>query len=159
MNIKKQAAAIVTKVCTKCHELKILDSFPKRSGGVTKQLYKSWCKDCHYSHNKEWRQDNQELIRQYRAKDKWTLQKRCARHGITPEEFWSIYEEQDGSCPVCDKAIEAEDSAIDHNHKTGEVRGILCKSCNRALGLLGDSPDTMFRGFTYLQDRGHYGDG
>ena len=148
----------MTKTCTKCKKVKSFSYFNKRPGGKTKQLYRSWCKDCHYNNNKDWRLDNPGTVRQYRAKDKWTLKKRCARHGITPEEFWSMYEEQDGTCPVCDKAIEAEDSAIDHNHKTGEVRGILCKSCNRALGLLGDSPDTMFRGFTYLQDKGHYGD-
>jgi len=68
-----------------------------------------------------------------------------------------MYEEQDGSCPVCDKEIVAENSAIDHNHETGEVRGILCKNCNRALGLLGDNPETMSRAESYLLDRGYYG--
>lgn len=149
----------MTKTCTRCGEEKELQNFPKRSGGKTRQLYKSWCKACHKEVHQSWVEGNPDKVRGYRAKDKWTLHKRCSRHGITVEEFWSIYEEQDGTCPVCDKAIEAEDSAIDHNHKTGEVRGILCKSCNRALGLLGDNPDTMFRGFTYLQDKGHYGDG
>lgn len=147
----------MTKICTVCKEEKPFIAFRSR-GGNQKHLLKSRCNDCLYKEHKRWVEENPEAVREYRAKDKWTLQKRCARHGITPEEFWSIYEEQDGACPVCDKPIEAEDSAIDHNHKTGEVRGILCKTCNRALGLLGDSPDTMFRGFTYLQDKGHYGD-
>ena len=147
----------MTKTCTKCFESKSLDYFPKRSGGVNKQLYKSWCKDCSYSHNKEWRSENPETVREYRAKDKWTLSKRCKRHGISETEFWSIYEEQDGTCPICDKAIEAENSAIDHNHNTGEVRGILCKPCNRGIGLLGDNPKAMIRASAYLQDKGYYG--
>jgi hypothetical protein len=107
--------------------------------------------------NKSWRESNENKVQQYRAKDQWTLKKRCSRHGITEEEFWSIYQEQDGCCPVCDKEIQAEESAVDHNHVTGEVRGILCKKCNRALGLLGDSPSTMLRASNYLSSRGFYG--
>lgn len=131
--------------------------FSKRSGGKTKQLYNSRCKQCRYEEHKEWVENNPDTVREYRANDKWTLKKRCSRHGITPEEFWSIYEEQDGTCPICDKAIKAEKSAIDHNHETGEVRGILCKNCNRALGMLGDNPDNMARAEAYLLDKGHYG--
>ena len=147
------------KICTRCKEEKSLDYFSQRSGGKTKQLYRSWCKDCRYTTHRHWALQNEEKIREYRAKDKWTLEKRCKRHGITTQEFWSIYEEQDGTCPICDKAIVAEDSAIDHNHNTGEVRGILCKTCNRSLGLLNDSPDTLIRAANYLLEKGHYGDG
>lgn len=146
----------MTKVCSKCKEEKPKSSFRSR-GGKQKHLLKSYCNACLYQDHKRWTEDNQGLVREYRAKDKWTLKKRCARHNITPEEFWSIYEEQDGTCPICDKAIEAESSAIDHNHKTGEVRGILCKSCNRAIGLLGDNPDNLSRAESYLRENGYYG--
>lgn len=146
----------MTKVCTKCLVEQPLENFSSR-GGKQKHLLKSRCKNCHYKQHKEWVEDNEDKVRVYRAKDPWTLDKRCRRHGITSEEFWVMYEEQDGTCPVCDKGIEAEDSAIDHNHKTGEVRGILCKSCNRALGLLGDNPNTLIRGSKYLQKKGYYG--
>lgn len=146
----------MTKTGTMCKETKPLSEYRSR-GGEQKHLLKSRCNGCLFREHKQWTEENTEKVREYRAKDKWTLKKRCKRHGITPEEFWSIYEEQDGSCPVCDKAIEAEDSAIDHNHETGEVRGILCKTCNRALGLLGDNPKTLHRGSLYLQDKGYYG--
>lgn len=106
----------------------------------------------------EWVEQNEDKVRKYRAKDKWTLRKRCSRHNISVEEFWSMYEEQDGTCPICDQAVEAEDSAIDHNHKTGEVRGILCKTCNRGLGLFKDNPSTTKRATEYLLTRGHYGE-
>jgi len=146
----------VTKVCTMCKMEKPLSEYRSR-GGSLKHLIKSRCNECLYKEHKRWTEENPEKIREYRAKDPYTFKKRCARHGITPEEFWAMYEEQDGTCPVCDKAINAEGSAIDHNHETGEVRGILCKSCNRALGLLGDSPETMARAEEYLLERGHYG--
>lgn len=144
------------KTCTKCNEWKSLAEYRSR-GGKLSHLLKSRCNQCQYEMHKEYVNNNPERVREYRAKDKWTLKKRCARHNITIEEFWTLYEEQDGTCPVCDKAITAEGSAIDHNHETGEVRGILCKSCNRALGLLGDSPETMARAEKYLLEQGHYG--
>lgn len=144
------------KTCTSCKEEKSVTEFGNR-GGELKHLLKSWCKQCHFIAHKKWTENNKETVREYRAKDKWTLKKRCDRHGITVEEFWTLYEEQDGTCPVCDTAIEAEDSAIDHNHETGMVRGILCKNCNRGLGLLGDSPDTMARAAQYLNRNGYYG--
>jgi len=144
------------KICTKCKKEKPFSEFTSR-GGQLKHLLKSRCKTCMKDQHKKWVSNNTDKVRVYRAKDPWTLKKRCKRHNISVEEFWAIYEEQDGSCPVCNKAIEAENSAIDHNHKTGEVRGVLCKSCNRALGLLGDNPNNLFRGSEYLRKKGFYG--
>lgn len=146
----------MTKVCTKCLIEQPLENFRSR-GGKQKHLVKSWCKSCYFKVHKKWVEGNTEKVREYRAKDPWTLSKRCKRHGISPVEFWTLYEEQDGTCPICDKAISAEDSAIDHNHETGKVRGILCKSCNRALGLLGDNPKTLKRAEKYLKEKGYYG--
>ena len=144
------------KTCTSCKEEKPTTEFRNR-GGKEKHLLKSRCNICLYKQHKEWVENNPETAREYRAKDRWSLKKRCDRHNITVEEFWALYEEQDGTCPVCDKAIEAENSAIDHNHETGLVRGILCKNCNRGLGLLGDSPATMARAEQYLKLNGYYG--
>lgn len=146
----------MTKICSKCQEEKPKEFFRSR-GGSQKHLLKSYCNSCLQQDHKKWVSSNQETVKRYRAKDKWTLKKRCSRHGITPEEFWAMYEEQDGCCPICDEVVEAEDSAIDHNHETGQVRGILCKTCNRALGLLKDSPSNLSRAFDYLTERGHYG--
>ena len=145
------------KICTRCNEWKPFTEYRSR-GGKNSHLLKSRCNRCHYEMHKEYLKNNPVRVREYRAKDKWTLKKRCARHNITVEEFWTLYEEQDGTCPICDKAVNAEDSAIDHNHETGDVRGILHKSCNRALGLLGDSPDTLERAAEYLRIQGFYGD-
>lgn len=148
----------MTKVCTLCKEEKPLTQYRSR-GGSQPHLLKSRCNDCLSMLHKDWCYNNTDKVRQYRAKDEWTLKKRCARHGITEQEFWTIYEEQDGCCAVCDKEIEAEGSAIDHNHTTGDVRGILCKNCNRALGLFGDSPSTLLQAAAYLMAKGFYGNG
>ena len=147
---------IETKTCTVCRQNLPLSCFRSR-GGSQKHLLKSRCNSCLSREHKLWIDNNPDKVREYRAKDPYTLKKRCARHGLTEEEFWSMYEEQDGTCPICDRHIEAEDSAIDHNHTTGEVRGILCKKCNRGLGLLGDNPEILNRAETYLLKQGYYG--
>ena len=145
-----------TKTCTKCKKVKLKTEFHFRSKPYN-HLLQSHCKTCKYEEHKSWVNKNEAKVRVYRAKDPWTFKKRCARHGINEKQFWEIYDKQGGRCLVCEDQISAEISAIDHNHKTKEVRGILCKSCNRALGLLKDSPSNLQRAAQYLLDRGHYG--
>jgi hypothetical protein len=147
----------VTKVCSKCEKEKPLTDFRSRCGDQ-KHLVKSWCNQCHYQAHKNWISRNPDRVREYRNKDKWTLVKRCARRGITPEQLATAYEQQGGKCPICTNPIELMDSAIDHNHQSGEFRGILCKTCNRALGLFRDNPDILKSAAAYLELKGDYRD-
>lgn len=149
--------SLENKRCSQCGIIKSVNNFFKRGGGITKQLLRSACKECCYEQHRSWVTRNPDKVRVYRAKDPYTLKKRCARRNITEAEFWSLYEEQQGICPICDVPIEPEESAIDHNHSTGMVRGLLCKQCNRALGMLGDSPDNLTRAYLYLTTKGFYG--
>ena len=146
-----------TKRCTRCDAVKPKTEFRSR-GGTMKHLLKSWCKSCHYADHKKWCLDNEDKVKDYRGRDPWTLAKRCARRGISPAEFVTAYEAQGGKCLICCDPISQMDSAIDHNHQTGEFRGILCKTCNRALGLLRDNPTVLRRAAEYLETRGSYGD-
>jgi hypothetical protein len=145
-------AVIVIKSCTKCKIEKDISNFNFR-GGTQKHLYKSRCKECLNDFNQEWRKDNPEKVRVYRAKDPWTLHKRTKRLGMTVEEFWNMYESQKGKCVICLQDIAAENSAIDHNHTTGRIRGILCKSCNRGIGLLKDNSQVLNRASNYLLEQ------
>jgi hypothetical protein len=112
-----------------------------------------------YRRHKDWTKNNQNRVAAYREKDPWTLAKRCARQGITPEQLVDRYERQEGCCAICKDEIELTESAIDHNHKTGEFRGVLCKQCNRALGMFKDSPTVLRSALEYLDAFGSYGDG
>lgn len=51
------------------------------------------------------------------------------------------------ACEICQSQAELE---VDHDHVTGRYRGLLCGRCNRALGLLGDSPELLARAALYL---------
>lgn len=145
-----------TKKCTNCGIEYPIDSFRSR-GGKYSHLKKSRCNECLYIDYKDWADQNFEKISSYREKDKWTLKKRCQRHGISINEFLSVFNEQDCSCAICKKNIIIEESAIDHNHESGEFRGILCKTCNRALGMFMDSPDILMSAYEYLISKGYYG--
>lgn len=80
---------------------------------------------------------------------------RCAGHGITEADYVRMFEEQDGACAICREP--SPELLIDHNHATGEVRGLLCHQCNGGIGLLKDSPDIMEAAIQYLEERGCYG--
>lgn len=62
------------------------------------------------------------------------------KYGITIEMYDNLYEQQKGLCKICLKQKEKKDRYlhIDHCHKTGKVRGLLCRKCNWALGLIND---------------------
>lgn len=55
-----------------------------------------------------------------------------ATYGITPEKYAELLEAQKGLCAICGKAKRL---VVDHDHKTGEIRGLLCRICNGFLGL------------------------
>jgi len=147
---------VAKKNCSMCGESKDLSEYRSR-GGFQKHLLKSRCNSCLHKEHKSWVKNNPERVKEYREKDAWTLVKRCKRRGITPEELIDVYERQEECCAICNKHIEISNSAIDHNHFTGEFRGVLCKKCNRGLGLFEDSPSILRNALDYLNNMGYYG--
>lgn len=82
------------------------------------------------------------------------------RYPMTPEEFWAHVWSQDFACAICRAPFDPDNDTkmlVDHNHDTGEVRGILCGACNTGLGMLKDSPDVLEAALEYLETRGCYG--
>lgn len=76
---------------------------------------------------------------------------RFARYGITVEDYERLWEIQNGACPICDGSLLGERNAhIDHDHITGQVRGLLCSQCNTAIGKFKDSPEIILRAAEYI---------
>jgi hypothetical protein len=75
-------------------------------------------------------------------------------YGITADEYWTIYEHQGGYCYICRRANgKRKRLSVDHCHKTGIVRGLLCTVCNRnVLGHLRDESEAFERAIDYLDD-------
>jgi hypothetical protein len=146
------------KTCIDCGETKPLIVFRSR-GGRMSHLYKSYCNTCLYKRHRDWAGKNQHRVAEYRKKNPWTLARRCSRRGITPEQLVDRYERQEGCCAICKTQVALMDSAVDHNHNTGEFRGVLCKQCNRALGMFKDNPAILRNAVEYLEAFGSYGNG
>ena len=73
------------------------------------------------------------------------------RYGITAQEYRVLYEAQEGLCLVCRSHHEV--LHVDHCHDTNRVRGLLCGTCNRGLGLFYDNPELLQRAADYLVER------
>ena len=76
---------------------------------------------------------------------------RFRKYGITAEEYEQRLALQNGVCGICDSQFRnTRDEHIDHDHVTGQVRGILCSGCNKALGNFKDSPEIILKAAEYI---------
>lgn len=72
-------------------------------------------------------------------------------YGLRPGDFEKLMAFQGGKCFICHRAYgKTRRLCVDHDHATGKVRGLLCKSCNTIMGRLRDDPATWSRGHDYL---------
>lgn len=128
------------KHCASCREVKDLDDFHRAANGP--QGRHSWCKPCCRERRTPAHRANAE---------RYNLQRRANTYGITVEELKGLIAAQDGRCAICSKpCVSGRQLAVDHNHETGQVRGLLCANCNRGIGLLQDSADNARSAAEYL---------
>lgn len=74
------------------------------------------------------------------------------KYGIGLHQYQQMFEEQGGECFICG-STEDRNLAVDHCHKTGAVRRLLCQKCNQGLGLFNDDPDMLKKAAWYLEER------
>jgi Recombination endonuclease VII len=129
------------KTCSKCRQEKPLSEFSLTPVGHPRGS----CKACRVNVNIGPDAQRRRLKRDY---------------GLTVDQYNELMRAQEGCCKICKSHYSDQHHGtlcVDHNHKTGQVRGLLCGSCNRALGLFGDDPALLTRAAFYLLDQGHYG--
>jgi hypothetical protein len=127
------------KKCRHCGTIKPLTEYAKHKGH--KDGLNATCKPCRKA--------------KYPATDK-QKQKAYERqlkrlYGISIDDYNSMYEQQKGLCAGCYQH-QTERFCVDHCHETGKVRGLLCASCNKALGLIKDKTSTLVNLIHYLQN-------
>lgn len=99
--------------------------------------------------------------REYRRKTPEIQKARALRDsfGISLEEYEKMLSEQNGVCAICIKPETHKRNgklkalAVDHNHKTGAIRGLLCSDCNTGIGKLKDDPEVLRSAIRYLETR------
>jgi hypothetical protein len=73
------------------------------------------------------------------------------KYGLDAEKYEVLLRKQANKCAICRNGQGARRLHVDHDHQTGDVRGLLCHFCNTALGLLGDDTALMARAIKYLE--------
>lgn len=144
------------KLCRKCQTTKPLSDF---YFDKNRNTYSAPCKQCRrttvLSSNNAWRKSNRDRYNKAASERKLFL-----NYGLTLDEVIKLWESQEGFCAICRKPIlietkeKSEKFHVDHDHVTGEVRGLLCLTCNTGIGMLNDSPDLLEAAKQYLLSRG-----
>lgn len=175
-----RAPSADSKACITCLEVKALTEFHKRYGkerGSCKVCRTADTREW-YSNNRESRRiyikkyaaENQEKILGYKAKSHLKFKADPARvakkkeysswhhvkkkYGLTREMWNAMFDAQGGLCALCRRRSTGKGNGrmdVDHCHDTGRIRGLLCRHCNTALGILGDGPEKMERVMRYLR--------
>lgn len=131
-----------TKKCSRCQKTKLLSKFHFANKGT--QRRQGNCKIC----------AKEALREHYRRMSSEDLRRQnLQRYGITLEDYESMLTQQGGGCVICGGRRGNKKTNVlhvDHDHVTGEVRGLLCGRCNTALGLFQDQPDLLKRAYDYL---------
>ena len=159
-------AIATTKICTKCHAEKPLNDFHKdraRKDG----LYPC-CRPCAAVGRRESRKRYpSRTLESMRAAKKLYDQRHPGRaslrnhrtnlwyaHKMTVEQYAEMLDAQGGVCAICNQKCKKRLS-VDHDHITGEIRGLLCRRCNLVLGEMLDSVELMSSAIQYLRRHGH----
>ena len=106
--------------------------------------------------NKAWRSKPENAQRIKDRMRKHLLEK---SYGMTIEQYDALLKAQDGKCAICKKVEtyvnyrtrQVKRLAVDHDHKTGRVRGLLCNRCNRALGIVENIQESLPLFVDYLR--------
>lgn len=143
------------KTCRACGVTKTHADFSlsRQATETQNAVYRSECKECSSVRARQWFADNSDRANDNRRR--WNLQK---TYGLSVTQYNALMRKQGGVCAVCGKSELSEHGrtgkqfrlAVDHCHRTGAIRGLLCQKCNRAIGLLDDSPALMRKAISYL---------
>lgn len=150
------------KRCSSCGECKPLSEFRSR-GGKKAHLKVSWCDACRSIKNQEayarLREDPDFMAMKRRRSAEWAKENPSAyldrqlrwRYGISLEEYLNLFEVQNGLCAICHIPPSGKRLAVDHDHRTGKVRGLLCEACNHGIGKFLDNTDRLRSAIVYLE--------
>jgi len=139
---------VKTLMCSTCKKKKPVSDFTISNGKT--RGYSSYCKQCMRERRQTpefqrgiWRR----VLNYY--------------HGITPEDYDEMLDAQNGVCAICGKQETAVNNtgktvkrlAVDHDHDTGAIRGLLCTRCNTAIGCLLEDEEIILGALSYIRER------
>jgi hypothetical protein len=108
------------------------------------------CEECPGERQRLAEQASAAAFKKWAPQDKAWARRLYQQYGITHEDYSQMLESQNGACKICKKRPQKRRLFIDHNHKTGRIRGLLCGSCNFGIGHLRDDPEILKSALDYL---------
>lgn len=160
------------KKCKMCEQQLPLEQFKKHK--LTKDKLNIWCNSCQAAYQKEWVKQNPDKANWRKRNPEQSIKTRRVWESNNPEkvrgcwikqywpdltgneaivEYQKLFDKQKGLCAICNtpENNKRKRLAVDHDHSTGKVRGLLCDRCNRGLGYFKDSPELLHKGINYLR--------
>lgn len=149
----------LTKICPRCRQTKPRSEFGTRRARKNNKIYvhsKSYCPPCERASSAErgrrfYRQAQPETKKRIREVNRRVQYRR--KYGVAIAEIERMKAEQCGLCAICgDFPLgHHKELFVDHDHKTGWIRGLLCERCNFALGRFRDDPRILLNAVAYLE--------
>ena len=140
----------MTRVCKSCKlELDLSCFGTYQIKGRTNRVNRLECKSCRGKKESDRYFSSPENIKIAKLRARKSNLK---RYGLTFETFNLLVKKQNKQCAICKKVIEDDKINIDHDHKTGKVRGLLCWNCNVGIGYLKDNVEFLKNAIDYLKE-------
>jgi hypothetical protein len=118
-----------------------------------KHLSFGLCGECY---RKKHYKEHTEVYAAYR-KERTSVNNRAAhlmsRYGITVVEYAAMFTAQEGVCLICKRPPKKRPLHVDHDHKTGKIRGLLCFRCNYGLSWFGHNSQTLQNASQYIENK------
>ena len=156
MGLLNTSLEIITYDCVDCKRTFPKEQYYWKKGGA---IHSKSCRACYQLKRRGYQIDYfASGPGKEKARNRYCPEKRAEYivkgYGLTLDKYNQMVKVQGGGCAICgSKQAKTKRNGrfcIDHNHTTGEVRGLLCAPCNRGMGLLGDNPDTLKLAAEYL---------
>jgi hypothetical protein len=138
-----------TKICNVCGVEKSTTDFYRQYHKKAEKFYtRAGCKLCENARSKKYHDINKQ--KRSEQHKEW---RRREKYGLTSDEYQSMLEQQNHVCAICHQKCTSKPSlAVDHDHVTGKVRGLLCGNCNNGLGRFKDNVEWLSNAIEYLNE-------
>ena len=180
MPVSRSTTVVAAKECSQCRQEKPLTEFHLRKSKSGKLSRYASCKKCSYARSLKWSESNKDKQRvallKYKQSEKGKAAEKRAYErrlpkvaelnrlyrlkvlGVSKEEYEARFAAQGGLCAICDKPESRKSKygkvsalILDHNHETGDPRGLICHGCNAALGFSRECIETLQNMVAYVK--------
>ena len=133
------------EVCVTEHKRRAVDYYKRNAEKVRakRAAYRAENRDQENARRREYSQRKPHVIKN---------QHLLASFNLSLTEYERLSAQQNGLCAICHGTDVTKKLAVDHDHVTGKIRGLLCSSCNLALGMFEDNPGYLHSAMNYLEN-------